>query len=224
MVRFLRKQRGWTQERLATAAGYTKRLVAKAESSGSLKPDTIEILAETLATSELEVHPEDLTACPKELAVAFMHAYAEYEQEMITHCRHFIAEDLQGLFPGGPQSAPLSGLHDGIDAYDQFCRNFFQVFARVDKRMALDTAVYTTSGNHVVVAYYERLANAHLPLNPEPSHVMLNMTFRCGKLAEVEHLFGDFTFGEVVTLWRENQSEVVDHASHYSPPHPPLAL
>ena len=49
MVRFLRKQRGWTQERLATAAGYTKRLVAKAESSGSLNPDTIEILAETRA-------------------------------------------------------------------------------------------------------------------------------------------------------------------------------
>jgi transcriptional regulator with XRE-family HTH domain len=205
MVRFLRQQHGWTQERLATAAGYTKRLIAKAESCGSLKPDTIEVLAETLATDDLEVHPEDLTACPKELAVAFMLAYSEYEQEMITHCRHFIAEDLQGLFPGGPESAPLSGLHDGIEAYDQFCRNYFAIFHRSDKRMALDTAVYTTSGSHVVVAFFERLANANTPPNSEPSHVMLNMTFRRGKLAVVEHLFNDSTFGEVVTRWRENK-------------------
>ena len=46
MLRFLRNRRGWTQEDLASKAGYSERAVRKAESSGGLHPDTIEILAE----------------------------------------------------------------------------------------------------------------------------------------------------------------------------------
>ncbi len=219
MVCRLRRRREWTQEELAAAAGYTKRLIAKAESGGSLSPDTIEVLAEALSISDDEVHPEDLTTSSTELAVAFMRAYAGHEHEMLEHTRHFMSTEIKGHFPGGPELAPLSGLHNGIDEYESFLRKFFAIFERPDKSMAIDSAVYASSGNHVAVTFFDQLTNAHVPPDAKPYRVVLNMTFCHGELVEIEHLLIGSTLGEVVTLWRENKPGLLDDSDYYSIPY-----
>jgi transcriptional regulator with XRE-family HTH domain len=75
MLKFFRSRRGWTQEELATIVGYTGRVIRKAEASGSLHPDTIEILAEALSGPDWTVDPEDLVTIPESMARAVINAY-----------------------------------------------------------------------------------------------------------------------------------------------------
>lgn len=220
IVAFFRKKRGWTQDELADAAGYTKRLVAKAEASGSLSPETIEVLAETLSNDDLVVHPEDLTSSPKELATAFMRAYARYEADFVAHCRHFMSPDMVVHFPGGPDSAPLSGIYDGPDAYEEATRNFFRVFSRPDKELAEKTMVVTTNGNHAVIVFFERLANEHIPPDASGDAVVINMLFSRGKIVSIQSMFDTVVFEEVVRRWREKIPGVVDHSKRHSFPVP----
>ena len=56
-------------------AGYTGRVIRKAEASGSLHPDTIEILAEALSGPDWTVDPEDLVTIPELMARAVINAY-----------------------------------------------------------------------------------------------------------------------------------------------------
>ncbi len=46
MIRSLRKMHGWTQAELAKRAGYSERLIRKAELGGRLMPETIADLSE----------------------------------------------------------------------------------------------------------------------------------------------------------------------------------
>jgi transcriptional regulator with XRE-family HTH domain len=207
---YYRRQRGWTQQELADAAGFSQRLIAKAESGSRLSPETIDVLAQTLSTNGQTVYPEDLIASPRAMAAEFLRAYATHEAEMVSHCRDIFSPDLKVHFPGGPAAAPLSGVHEGIDAFDEFCHNFFRIFQRPDKWMAEQTAVFTAEGNKVIVAFFDCLANAHIPPSAGGGPVVLVMQFERGKLSSVHHLFDGTQFGQVVTMWRESAAGQVE--------------
>jgi transcriptional regulator with XRE-family HTH domain len=57
----LRKRRGWTQQELAHHSGYCDRLIRKAESSGTVSEETLEILAQTLSDNGCQVSVDDLS-------------------------------------------------------------------------------------------------------------------------------------------------------------------
>lgn len=82
LMRDLRKARGWTQEQLAALAGYSPRLIRKAESGSSVKSDTIEVLAAALSTPEAPVSPETLVSDPLGMVRAFAVAYAYDERQL----------------------------------------------------------------------------------------------------------------------------------------------
>jgi transcriptional regulator with XRE-family HTH domain len=64
ILRHLRRAKGWTQARLAEVAGYSERLISKAEKGEALALSTIEDLAEALSTEERKIYPEDLVSDP----------------------------------------------------------------------------------------------------------------------------------------------------------------
>lgn len=218
IVEFFRKQRGWTQEELSKASGFSVRLVAKAESSGGLAPDSIEVLAETLSSPEQKIYPEDLTSSPKRLAAAYLNAVCEYESETVSKCRHLLSEDLTVYVPGGDACTPLSGVHEGIEGLDTYFKNFFQIFERPDKELAKRTAVISEDGNRVVLACFEKITNEFIPPDVEGAPLTLYMVFSRGKLCKLQLLFDTTNMGPIVTAWRDKYDGIIDVKRQYMSP------
>lgn len=151
IVRFHREQQGWTQQQLAKRAGYSARVIAKAEGSGALRPDTIEHLADALSTSSCPVHPEDLVSSPKAIARQIIENYAQYEQDCARHCHEFLADDIELVVPGDPSMLPFCGTYHGREGFDKFWENFFAVMERHDKDLVIRTMRVFAEGNHVVL-------------------------------------------------------------------------
>ena len=77
-MRFLkqcRENRNWTQKQLAQRAGYTERLIRKAESGRNISVGTIDDLATALSTTEQQIFPEDMITCYESLARSFTDAW-----------------------------------------------------------------------------------------------------------------------------------------------------
>lgn len=218
LIAFFRNQRGWTQEEFAQKAGYTKRLIAKAEGNGSLSPDSIEVLAETLSSDAQQVLPEDLTTSPKDLATAFLHGYARHESELVPKCRHLFSDDFVGIFPGGPNGAPLAGTYNGVDAYDEFVKKFFEIFKRPNKTLAIESMVVTTNGNDAIVAAFDFLENEYIPPGLPPGQFLLKLIVSGGKITFVQHFFDMEAVSEVLSMWREKRQGKADlHNYQYAP-------
>ncbi len=205
-LRYFREKRGWTQDDLADRAGYSKRLVAKAETGGSLNPDTLEVLAATLSVNGECVHLEDLLASPKALAQRYVETFRQYEHELATRCKDFLADDMVCIVGGDDRSVPLSGTYEGPDGFDSYCRKFFEIFERRDKNLYHPKII--AEGNHVMLAGREAIRLKGLPKEPEesPGWLVQDMQFARGKLVRLELLFDTTGFGEALTRWRNLQN------------------
>ena len=78
----IRSSRGWSQRLLAQKAGYSERLISKAEANGQVTVDALEILAQTLTTDAEPVFPEDLIGSPEGLARSFSYAVYHLQNKM----------------------------------------------------------------------------------------------------------------------------------------------
>ena len=205
LLRYFREQLGWTQDELARRAGYSKRVIAKAEAGGSLHPDTLEVLAATLSMSGKRVYPEGLAASPKALAERYVEAYRRYEHELAARCKEFLADDMVCIVGGGDPSVPLSGTYHGPDGFDSYCRKFFEIFERPDKNLYQPKIV--AEGNHVVATGWELIRLKAIPNNPSepPGWLVQDMQFSRGKLVRLELLFDTTGFGAALTRWRDFQ-------------------
>jgi transcriptional regulator with XRE-family HTH domain len=61
-LRLLRAARGWTQLQAAEQAGFSDRLIRKAESGGPLETQTLAVLAQLYSTPQRPLTPGDLLA------------------------------------------------------------------------------------------------------------------------------------------------------------------
>lgn len=124
-LRFLRKRRGWTQQEFALLAGYSERLVRKAEEGRCLMPETIQVLAETLTDEELPVVAEDLWLSSRQTMMLFGRLLAgvrPWTMECLTpvvsdsietHCKGAAEVAFTGVFHG------RSGLMTWIERFRQ---------------------------------------------------------------------------------------------------------
>jgi transcriptional regulator with XRE-family HTH domain len=206
LLRYFREQLGWTQDELARRAGYSKRVIAKAEASGSLHPDTLEVLAATLSVSGKRVYPEGLAASPKALAERYVETFRRYEHELAARCRDFLADDMVCLVAGGDASVPLSGTYRGPEGFDSYCRSFFEIFERPDKDFYQPQIV--AEGNHVVITGWEFIQLRAIPKHPDepPGWLVQDLQFSRGKLVRLELLFDTTGFGQALTRWRDFQT------------------
>ncbi len=75
LLRDLRVQRGWSQKDLAKKAGYTDRLVRKAELGGKLDVETIRNIAEALSTPHETITLDSLIHDNLSIAKRFVQGY-----------------------------------------------------------------------------------------------------------------------------------------------------
>ncbi|WP_425397135.1 nuclear transport factor 2 family protein [Aeoliella sp.] len=188
-IRHHREHHGWTQQQLAQRAGYSARVVAKAEANGTLRPDTIDHLADALSTAARPVHPEDLVFSPKAIARQIMENYARYEKDCSRHCHEFLADDFELIVPGDASVLPFCGTYHGRDGFDKFWENFFSVMERHDKDIILRTMRVFAEGNNVVIFTRECGSFVGQPGPHTSTPLAFLFEFERGKLKRMEDHF-----------------------------------
>lgn len=185
-VKILREQRGWTQEQFAAIAGYSPRLIRKAEGSASLSPETIADIAEALGTETQPVYPEDLVSDPISAARLFVQSYDLYEREMLTHCGHVLAEQFVFWCAGQETGIPFAGTYYGLAGFQSFLDCFFTLIRRSSQYRL--TPTFSLAGNEVVARYVEN-ANADGSAGGPPLWIVNIMQFERGKITRIDNYF-----------------------------------
>jgi transcriptional regulator with XRE-family HTH domain len=127
-LRFLRKRRGWTQQEFALLAGYSERLVRKAEEGRCLMPETIQVLAETLTSDELPVAAEDLWLSSRQTMMLFGRLLAGI-RPLTMECLTPVASDsMETLCKGAPEVA-FTGVFRGRSGLMTWIERFREVLA-----------------------------------------------------------------------------------------------
>ena len=93
LLRHHRRSRGWTQAQLAARSGYSERVIRKAEAGGLVRPCTLEVLAETLATPEQPLTPADLRGEPLAVVQAYWRLRELHSYGYPSHCGHLLHDD-----------------------------------------------------------------------------------------------------------------------------------
>ena len=127
-LRHLRLQNGWTQADLARRAGYSERLISKAEAGVPIARDTIVDLADAFSESNKEpIFWEDLACDPCQLAQRYLDALHVHKQNALDHLLDFVHEDIVFRIAGDPAQIPFAGEHVGLDAVRHMFHIFFGV-------------------------------------------------------------------------------------------------
>ncbi|QDU57296.1 helix-turn-helix domain-containing protein [Aeoliella mucimassa] len=155
-IRSLRQSRGWTQRELANRSGYSLRLIQKAESGGTLLPETIHVLAKSLSTDRALVSVQELTATPLSIVQQFIEAINKYFQATVSEVPHLISEELVLWCAGEPEQVPFAGTWHGHEGLDAFLTTFFSILTPQHDPF-LNSIRYATSGDEVV-AWGEAIA------------------------------------------------------------------
>lgn len=151
LLKQLRAQSGLTQAELAKRAGYTERLIRKAEGGGSLSHETIETLAETLRQLGLSVTARQLCIDQLTIARKWIEDFEQHEARMIPFVRDFLSEELVFVCPGKEATAPFIGKWKGIAGLQGFLDAYFAVFRRVP----MTDVTYTVGTDTVSVRFLE---------------------------------------------------------------------
>jgi len=180
-LQFYRKRRGWTQDDLESKAGYSTRLISKAEAGQSISTDTIADLAEALSSPKELLFPEDLISDPLSLAKAFIGAISAHQKEVIQKIRHIIDDDIIIHMSGDLKLLPFAGEYCGIEEAQRFFNLFFSILEVPPNYDADEWYTYVADGNDVIVWGVSWIHPIGQPLD-KPIKVANRLKFQRGKL------------------------------------------
>lgn len=183
-LRDLRIMRGLTQTELARQAGYSERLVRKAEAGGALSLNTIEDLAEALSCQEHRVAAGDLCRFPEAIARKFVDAYDKHQQHMLDYCADLLAENFVFRCAGEPSSL-VAGEWRGVDGFQAWLDKLFSIAHRPHRNCL--QASYMTSQERVTARYEDTFAS--IDQSPHVMWVNLHFTIRDGLIERIENEF-----------------------------------
>jgi transcriptional regulator with XRE-family HTH domain len=185
LLRFVRERRGWTQRELATAAGYSERLVNKAESGRAISAAAMNDLAEALSTGEQPIYPEDLISDPLALAKEYIAAHYVHQKNIIPEVRHFLDENIVHRLPGDSAVIPFAGVCHGIDELDRTFQIFFSLVEAPANHDYESCYKYVAQGNEVMICGESWLHPIGAPMS-EPMLLTHHLKFRRGKIYFIE--------------------------------------
>ena len=125
-IKQLRLARNWSQEELGRRAGYSERLIRKAEAGGNLSVETISDLAEALSAAGDLVTPQSLECDFLGMAKKVLESYDYHGVSMPPLVRDLLVNNFIWYCPGDPTITPFAGTWyeaDGLisridDEYD----------------------------------------------------------------------------------------------------------
>lgn len=116
----LRQQAGLTQEDLAEKAGYSDRLIRKAEASGPLRKSTIADLAAALSTVSHTVTADDLMFSREMISLDMATFLLHGSNGSAASFQDLIHPDFAIIVAGHELNIPFAGTHCGPEAYESF--------------------------------------------------------------------------------------------------------
>lgn len=177
----LRKQLRWTQAQLAQRAGYSERLIVKAESGASIAVQTLSTLCDTFGEAGVTAELEDLMNDPAARAKEFIHSLYFEEADVIDKTLHFLHDDVVFRFQGDPDVFPFAGEHNGIDAARNAFGLFFSVLEVLDDKSELDEYEYLSTGTGAVIFGHSTFTPRGGKLD-EPIKIAVRVEFQKGKM------------------------------------------
>ncbi|WP_168565819.1 helix-turn-helix domain-containing protein [Crateriforma spongiae] len=163
---------GLTQYELAIKAGYSERVIRKAEREGRASGATIETLAETLSEHGASVGVEAFIQNPLMVTQRFMLLFEQHHHRVLEHCGDLFTNDFVFICHG-PKGSPVAGEFYGVDGFQVWLNGFFQIFTRATDHQ-LNPELFP--GEDSVVVRYEEVVTA-AGLKSPPIWVNLHFKF-----------------------------------------------
>ncbi len=184
LICYYRRLRGWTQLQFAETAGYSRRLISKAESNGVLRRGTISDLAASLSIPGSPVTPEDLISDPHFIGWKFMEAFAKNDRRFVEKLWDVLGEDVICYVGGNVEQIPFAGRFVGRDGMHEYFDRFFDVMQRPDESLDLEDVTVMHQGNLVMIDARDELQLSGAPAIECSVQIVLN--FERGKIAHVK--------------------------------------
>lgn len=151
LIKSLRLSKGWSQKQFAKQAGYSERLISKAESGGRISNSTIEILALALSSNEQRVFPKDLIIDASVSAKSINRWLHEPFFDVTGKIAEAISRDVVVSVCGDPALHPFSGTYYGLEGIEEMFRKYFRVFEFALPSSQADTFVCFFGEDEVVM-------------------------------------------------------------------------
>jgi transcriptional regulator with XRE-family HTH domain len=187
-LRKLREALGWSQITMAKKAGYSERLVRKAESGGSLRVQTIRHIAEAFSANYVPVKWTDLIKDSQNVSRRFIEAYDAFGPQSVECCKELFSPNFClnvgsqcGKHPVGEH---LNGRWLGIAGLKDYFLKFFSSYSR--QACTLEPTYYPGQDSTVVV-YTETLVKDGVLL--PPTLVQIRIRIYAGLIVEMNQLF-----------------------------------
>ncbi len=180
-IREFRLQRGWTQRELAKRAGYTDRLVRKAESGGSLSPETLENLAIALSVPGQIVSQESLKTDILSVVEKWVMALKRRDMNVEAILSVDLAKNFL-CFPGTRNRSTLAGLPGMAGLKHMLSMHIKHMHLNYDE-------VEYASGSDIVVARMPSMV-AQEKHKIAPARVNICFRFDSEGISRIEHEYG----------------------------------
>jgi transcriptional regulator with XRE-family HTH domain len=190
LVCYYRQLRGWTQGQFAETAGYSRRLVSKAEANGVLRRETISDLADSLSIPGSTVTPEDLVSDPQFIGWKFIELFAKRERAFVRYFQDALAEDAICYVSGSVKKIPFAGRYVGNEGMQEYADRFFGMMQRPRKLIFVESATVMHQGNLVMIDSCDVWKLPDAP--PFEGSVQVVLNFERGKIVHIKiHLEED---------------------------------
>jgi transcriptional regulator with XRE-family HTH domain len=188
LISQLRRKLGWTQNDLARKAGFTERLIVKAEGSQKIAVSTLHIISETFCEAGATVSAADLSSDPAALAKEFIRAMYQHGPNVVDMNRHFLSPEIVVHFAGDPNVFPFAGTHVGIEAARQAFIAFYSVLQPPEDHSEINSFQFVSTG-HGALVWGETWAHPIGKPMPGPIKLAIKMDFRDGLMIVFDDRF-----------------------------------
>ncbi len=191
LITQLRRQIGWTQRELAQRAGFSQRLIVKAEASLNIAVSTLSIISQTLTEGGAIVSTCELTVDPLVLAKKFLHSMYQRDRNVIDFNAQFISPHVVVHFSGDPTIFPFVGEHTGISAAREAFESFNSALEFPIDDSEIASFVVASTGQRALIWGETWAHSMRMPLSG-PIKFAIKMDFKEGLLVAFNDRFDTF--------------------------------
>ena len=186
-VQSLRQSAGMTQEELAQKAGYSDRLVRKAEASSPLRKSTIADLADALSTATQKVTIDDLMFCPEIISIDIAAFLLNGSMTSTVPVEDLIHPRFVLTVAGHELSIPFAGAHNGATACESFRGHLMRAFNTIEYKPH-QTRCFTAAGETCVqaITLMQSLSKSLEPPSAMEIWWFLKTRFEASRLLSIE--------------------------------------
>lgn len=181
-IKQFRAALGWSQAALADRAGYSERLVRKAEAGGKISLQALRDLAEALSSESQFVHPDYLRSDNLSIAKQVLLCYDIHRVQMIGHCHHLLSSEIAVHFHTQSPHIPFAGSWQGISGFQAFLNLYCSLLTHHSQSIR---PTFTTGEETVSARYHEQFHCGE----SKSSSLWFNQHFRmlAGRVVQIDY-------------------------------------